>query len=192
MASIVVYNPSDPTVADRVTKYHKKAHTPDFDSEPNKLVNPDLASVSGEPLKYWKVSGGEVVAMSGVEKSNIDALAPKAKAGIHNLLTFTSKVKKNVWTRIESFVYEGATEIGEPYEIDVICYVDSGVTADLRLYDKTNGVVLGTLTFTNTEEDKKAVDIVFDWPSESAIIEVQVKRTAGTKKIYVNGMLIGY
>ncbi len=194
MAAIAIYSPNDVTVADRVIKYLPKAHTPDYDSETNKLVNPDLAGVVGVDQRYWKVDTGAIVEMSPAEKSAINALSETSKTGVHNLLTFSSKVKKSSWTRVESFVYEGEYKIGAPYEIQAICYVDSGVTADLRLFDKTNGAVLGTLSFSNTDEDKLTVNIINDWPNDAAIVEVQVKRTTGTgkKKVHVNGMLIGY
>ena len=77
MSKIVVYDPSDPTVAGRVTQYNKSAHTPDYDGESNKLVDPDLDAVNGVPLQYWKHSTGSVVEMSQPEKDAVDALFDK-------------------------------------------------------------------------------------------------------------------
>ena len=192
MAAIAIYSPNDVTVADRVIKYLPKAHTPDYDSETNKLVNPDLAGVVGVDQRYWKVDTGAIVEMSPAEKSAINALTEAPKTGVHSLLTFNSKVKKSSWTRVESFVYEGTVKLGSPQDIQAICFVDSGVTADLRLFDKTNGNVLGTLSCSNTDEDKLEVNIIDDWPNDTAIVEVQVKRTTGKQKVHINGMLIGY
>ena len=196
MANIIVYDPSDVNVAYRVTSYHRSAHTPDYDAEVNKLVNPDVSGVSGVQQKYWKVSGSPlaVVEMTPSEKITIDAGSSLFKRQVHNLLTFAKSTRKSSWTRVEMFVYEGSDEMGVPYEIEAIGYADSGATGDLRIFDKTNGNVVGTATITNTSEDKIPVTIINDWSHDSALIEIQVKRTSGTskKKVYVNGMLIGF
>lgn len=195
MAKIVIYNPSDTTVPYKVTAYHPSAHTPSFDAESNKLVNPSLSAVSGVDQRYWKVTGSPLTVdeMSNSEKAAIDALVVN-KRSIHNLLTFEKSTRKSSWTRLETFVYEGSTEMGVPYEIEAIGYVDSGATGSLRIFDKTNGVVLGTANITNTAEDTIEVSTDGDWPGSSALIEIHVKRTSGTarKKVYLNGMIIGF
>ncbi len=84
MAVIVVYNPTDPQVSNKVTGFFPSAHAPDFDSEPFKVTNPDLAALWTAPqgpylvpFKYWKFSGGNIVEMSQVEKNVIDQLEPE-------------------------------------------------------------------------------------------------------------------
>jgi len=73
MAAIVVYDPLDAAVPNRVTLYLKSAHTPDFDAEPNKLVNPDLSGVAAVPRRYWKYDGvSEIVEMTVGEKEIVD------------------------------------------------------------------------------------------------------------------------
>ena len=72
MADIIVYDPVEPVVAGRVTAYVKSANTPDYDGEPNKLVNPDLSALSAVLQKYWKESSGSVVEMTAQEKTDID------------------------------------------------------------------------------------------------------------------------
>lgn len=77
MARIVIYDPTDSAVANRVTRYLLSAHTPSFDGEPNKLVNPDLANVALVPQKHWKHDGaGAVVSMTQTEKDAYDASVP--------------------------------------------------------------------------------------------------------------------
>ena len=94
MANIVIYDPADPVVAGRVTKYVISAHTPNYNSEPNKLVNPNLAAVSGVTQKYWKHSTGSIVEMSQGEKDAWDASlpvhAPDQNVGVTDSPTTTS------------------------------------------------------------------------------------------------------
>lgn len=71
MAAIVVYAPADPDVAGRVTIYDSSAHTPDYDAEPNKLENPNLAAVANVPWSHWKVAAGAVAEMTVSEKALI-------------------------------------------------------------------------------------------------------------------------
>lgn len=42
-------------------------------SDPNLIVNPDLSAVSGQPKKYWKISGDSVLLMSQSERDAVDA-----------------------------------------------------------------------------------------------------------------------
>lgn len=79
MANIALYNPSA-VVVNQVTTYLLSVNTPDYDSEPNKVVNPDLSALTGIPMKWWKVDTGVVVEMSSGEKDTIDnSLLPAIK-----------------------------------------------------------------------------------------------------------------
>jgi hypothetical protein len=71
MSKVILFNPSDPIVAGRVTDYLSSVNTPDYVSNPNALINPD---VSGLPvdMRYWKVDTGIVVEMSTGEKVAVD------------------------------------------------------------------------------------------------------------------------
>jgi hypothetical protein len=74
MSAIVVYSPTDPTVANRVITYLPSADTNDYIGAPNTLINPDLSAVSGLSSIFWLVSGGTtVVAMSSGQQSAISA-----------------------------------------------------------------------------------------------------------------------
>ena len=64
MSNIVIYNPGA-VVANQVTSYLTSVNTPDYYSEPNKVINPDLSAVLDQPMKWWKVSGGNVVLKIG-------------------------------------------------------------------------------------------------------------------------------
>ena len=77
MADIIIYDPADSDVAGRVTQYVTSVNTPDYDGETNKLVNPDLSSLSAVPQKYWKESSGSVVEMTQAEKDVIEPLSDR-------------------------------------------------------------------------------------------------------------------
>lgn len=65
-----------------VASYYPSAHTPDFEGNPNALINPDLSIVDGVPTQYWKRDGNSVVEMSQAEK---DALADAELTSRKNL-----------------------------------------------------------------------------------------------------------
>ena len=172
-------------------EYRTSVNTPAYDPG-NWLINPDLAAVSGVPPMYWKVVGDTVVEMSQAEKDAVDATQP---AGIdnHNLLTFKDSTRSGSYRRAEVFFFEGTGVLGNPRQTQVIAYVDSGAEGEVRVFDRSNGNVLGTLAITNTEEQALEITIA-SWPANSALIEVQMKRTSGSarQKVYLNGMIIVY
>lgn len=69
MANVILYDPGDATVANRVTSYLTSVNTPDYTS--NSLINPDLSGVSGVEQRFWKVSDGTVIEMSVSDKSSM-------------------------------------------------------------------------------------------------------------------------
>ena len=86
MSVIVVYDPADPQVANKVTEFNPSAHGPAYASEPNKLENPDIGTLwtaSGGftvPLKHWKYDGaGDIIEMSSGEKAIIDKTYESSK-----------------------------------------------------------------------------------------------------------------
>ena len=72
MATIVVYDPSSPVVAGRVTMYIPSGNTPQYSGNANTLINPNLTAVSGVSRNYWKEDSGSIVEMSQGEKDSID------------------------------------------------------------------------------------------------------------------------
>ena len=75
MASeIVIVDPLDATVPDRAIAFYGSAHTPNFEGNPDAVINPDLTLLKGiVPWGYWKRSGGVIVEMSQAEKDALDA-----------------------------------------------------------------------------------------------------------------------
>lgn len=59
-------------VLNRTTKEFKgSAHTPNFDPA-DWIINPDLAAVAGQPVKYWIITGDVVTLASPSERTVID------------------------------------------------------------------------------------------------------------------------
>lgn len=48
------------------------ANTPDYDKDPDVIVNPDISLVKNIETKYWKRSGNSIIEMSQVEKDAVD------------------------------------------------------------------------------------------------------------------------
>ena len=67
MSNVIIYNPNDTTVANRVSGYLVSVNTPDYTSNPYALINPDLSDVSGVAQKFWKVSDSTVVQMDSTD-----------------------------------------------------------------------------------------------------------------------------
>lgn len=61
MAKVVVFENGK-------ASYYPSANTPDFEGNPNALINPDLSLVENIPVIYWKRDGDNVVEMSQAEK----------------------------------------------------------------------------------------------------------------------------
>lgn len=72
MSTIVIYDPLDPTVPNRVTQLRRSVNTPDFVGDPNTLINPTITASLA--VRYWKYNGADaVVDMSNVERASLDA-----------------------------------------------------------------------------------------------------------------------
>lgn len=65
MANVVLFT-------NNVASYLESINTPEYENNPNALIDPDLVAVDGVPIQYWKRSGNSVVEMTQAEK---DALA---------------------------------------------------------------------------------------------------------------------
>ncbi len=106
MANVIVYDPSDPDVANRVTEFHPSVHSPDYDAETNKLINPDLSALWTAPntfivpREHWKWNGGElVVEMTSAEKDlvSLDAAKVAKRQAINNYRDYKLYVLKYNW-----------------------------------------------------------------------------------------------
>ena len=67
MSNIAIFKTGQPP------QYLKSVNTPDYSSDPDVLVNPDIAAVQAIPTKYWKRVGDTVQEMITSEKTALDA-----------------------------------------------------------------------------------------------------------------------
>lgn len=67
MANVAIFR------AGQLPQYLQSVNTPDYASDPDALINPDLSAVSGLALKYWKRSGSSILAQSAAEQAATDA-----------------------------------------------------------------------------------------------------------------------
>lgn len=72
MATIIIFDPNDHIVPNRVTLYVKSGDTSEYLGRNNILINPDLSAVQSINSRYWKYSDGNIVAFSNNEKKLID------------------------------------------------------------------------------------------------------------------------
>ena len=53
-------------------QYLKSVNTPDYEGDPNVLVNPDISALGNVPLKYWKRVADLIEEMTTSEKQAAD------------------------------------------------------------------------------------------------------------------------
>lgn len=56
----------------QIPQYLISINTPDYSSDPDVIVNPDISTVSSVLLKYWKRSGNSILEMDATEKQAVD------------------------------------------------------------------------------------------------------------------------
>ncbi|KKK74030.1 hypothetical protein LCGC14_2887850, partial [marine sediment metagenome] len=75
-SDVVICDPADPDIPNRVVSYRKSVNTQEaWLTDPTFLINPDLSGVAGIPRSYWKCNGSAVVEMSQAERDIVDAPA---------------------------------------------------------------------------------------------------------------------
>ena len=50
-------------------KYLLSVNTPDYEKDPDVLVNPDISAVKGIPLEHWARDGDKIVEMASEDKA---------------------------------------------------------------------------------------------------------------------------
>jgi hypothetical protein len=81
MANVIIFE-------DGVAQYLESVNTPDYEGNPNAIVEPDLSLVEGVPMKFWKQDGDEVLEMTQAEKDAVLAAelqTRKARADEYNI-----------------------------------------------------------------------------------------------------------
>ena len=71
MAQIVIYDPNDPIIPNRVKQFIPSGNTPDFQGNANTLINPDLSGLT-LPSTYWVYDDPDIVEMQVSEQQEIN------------------------------------------------------------------------------------------------------------------------
>jgi hypothetical protein len=84
-------------------------------------------------------------------------------------------------------IFPGSSSVGSPKKIKVIAWGDNGITAEVRVYDSTNGATIAQLTINNTVAGIKNLGTLSAIPNAEGIWEVQIRRASGsgTAKVYI-------
>ncbi len=195
MASIVVYDPADPDVAGRVTQYVASANTPDYDSEPNKLVNPDLSGVTGVPVAYWKHSAGSIVEMTQPEKDLVTRTGAFQFWESAPMQSTTLETWQNVMTRTAPRMLAGTYIMTWHWEMRIVATggVDSKAQARFRIDSNTKGIHSTIETDWQIVSGWDRVANVAD--GAEPVFDIEIQRdptTGGDDTVEIRKMKIGF
>jgi hypothetical protein len=66
MANVAIFRSGQTPV------YLTSVHTPDYEGDPDVIINPDISAVAAVPLKYWKRVVNAIQEMTAGEKTTVD------------------------------------------------------------------------------------------------------------------------
>lgn len=66
MANITIFK------SGQTPQYVQSVNTPDYEGNPDIIINPDISAVKIIPLKYWKHDGNKILEMTQAEKDTVD------------------------------------------------------------------------------------------------------------------------
>ena len=158
MSNIVVYDPDDTVVAGRVLEYAESANTPDYNSESNKIISPDLSGVSGVDQKYWKVDTGAVVEMTAQEKADVDDnLPPSGVANknyqVEEYSATTHRILKDTWYERDN----GGGSYSVMAEETTYNYTGNNLDTKVTKTYSRDGSVVSTETWTYYKDGNKVI-----------------------------------
>jgi hypothetical protein len=149
MSCVVVYQPSG-VVANRVISYLQSVNTPDYESQPNTLINPDVVSLLSTSTNYWKVVGSSVIEMTSIEKTTIDNFlrAKTTRERKYKIISYDvmNRIEKETWYDTDN---GDGTYTGKAEET---VFTFDGLTSTL-LYK-----IIKTFYFDGTEETSTKVE----------------------------------
>lgn len=183
MSVVVIYDPEDYIVPNRVTTYLSSANGPDYQSNPYALIDPDLTSVINKPVRYWKFDGGGIVEMLTSEKQEVDLYLKKGQTSTVKVLEEDSNPNKQTQGhfRAKTLAFDvpvGAewhyTNFTFPFSISLLSmeYVGINALIDDRIrVDIAPDTTTGTIT-----SDVNASDTVIN-VSQTVIDNIQIGYT---------------
>lgn len=131
------------------------------------------------------ISSGDKTILDGL----VVAHSPITVVIYDNIFTVStrSEITKNAtYARLGIFHYDGSTAVGSIKKISIISHQDiDTINYSVRIYDKTNGLVIAENTFTNTVESANTMTPINNVPTDEAIFEIQGKGN-NNKKYYIS------
>jgi len=119
--------------------------------------------------------------------TNHDSTTNTIYNSLININLNNNKINSTVFERVASFNYEGSLKVGPIQNLLFSSYADSGITNyTVRIFDKTNNLVIEESNFTNTSEDINELTPINNIPETRATIEVLIKKTGGPSNKYVH------
>jgi len=139
------------------------------------------------------LSAGEHTTLDGIISSH-DSNEIKGKYIFYIITPKKDSIKTSSYTNTVLFKYDGSNNVGTINYIEIIAYMDSGITSySARVYDKTNNQVIAEATgLTNTVEAINDLGTISNVPTDQAIFELQMKRVGGSgnKNVYIESISI--
>jgi hypothetical protein len=188
-----------------VETIYTRSITTDFGG--NRVINlhPEIVAETGITTTLLRVDTlGDAVyivfdsALSGGEETLLNTVISNHDNNIQvaykSVITVSPKntiFSNTTYSREYLFVYKGSDKIGTISKIEVIGYMDNGVTSySIKIGDKTNNTVIAENTFTNTTEGIVSCTPISNIPTGQSIIEIFIKKTGGiaNQKAYVESI----
>jgi len=117
MSNVILFDPDSTVVENRVTAYMQSVNTPDYENNPQALINPDLSQVIGTDQKYWMVDSSSVQIMGDSDKTAIDTWMQEGETQEKNfkIISYDSKwrISSETWYAQQdaSGNYSGVAEV---------------------------------------------------------------------------------
>lgn len=183
--------------ADGTYTYFESVNTPDYPTG-TWLIDPDLSGVSAVPQQYWKVVADTVVEMTQGEKDAVDYAHLNEQVRCIELSFAGHKfpyaeTSRTTYTTVARFIFQGSKRVGSIDKIHVAINVGSGVSASMRVYDSTNGAILGETTgITNEDLQVLLISPISNVPELTSILELQVKVDADGNEAKIHALTIDF
>lgn len=98
------------------------------------------------------------------------------------------KETSNTFTLMSRFVWRGTSQLSSPTLVRAIAFMkDAGQTGEVRLYDFTNSVVLGTAQFTGQAAQLVTIP-TSGWSTAASIVEFQLRSLTGGKESRISSL----
>lgn len=94
----------------------------------------------------------------------------------------------NTFTTLASFIWRGTAQLATPVTTRVVAHMSNTNAGEIRLFDVTNAVILGTsASLTNTVPAIHTIS-TSGWSTGPSIIEIQARRTGNAVQCRISSL----